>query len=57
MIEKIKGSLKVERMIGKTTSFRLYHIRKRERPIADRSLYNIMYEKKISYSQDEAYVQ
>ncbi len=41
----------------KTTSFRLYHIRKRERPIADRSLYNIMYEKKISYSQDEAYVQ
>ena len=33
------------------------HIRKRERPIADRSLYNIMYEKKISYSQDEAYVQ
>ncbi len=30
---------------------------KRERPIADRSLYNIMYEKKISYSQDEAYEQ
>ena len=24
---------------------------------SDRSLYNIMYEKKISYSRDEAYVQ
>ena len=44
-------------MIEKQHPFRLYHIRKRERPIADRSLYNIMYEKKISYSQDEAYVQ
>ena len=55
MIEKIKGSLKVERMIGKATSFRLYHIRKRERHLSGHSLFNIMYEKKISYSQGEVY--
>ncbi len=32
-------------------------MQKRERPLADHSLSNIMYEKKISYSQDEVYVQ
>ena len=30
---------------------------KRERPLTDHSLSNIMYEKKISCSQDEVYVQ
>ena len=34
-----------------------YKHEKRERHLSGHSLFNIMYEKKISYSQDEAYVQ
>ena len=33
----------------------LNSMKKRERPLADHSLSNIMYEKKISYFQDEVY--